>query len=761
MATTPTPEPDPFAGLSGIFDKIIGSNTKTKDDTDLQIQNLLDQLTKSSGSTNQATTGDTTNQSSTAQLQQLLSAITGNVNTTTNSTQSTSADLSNLQKVFAQQQAGITPDALKAIFSEGAKQVPQLVSTYANALGARADTNGPLSSALRDLDTNLTNSAATQNQALLNASGTTAQQIADLSKSIATTGNTGQTSTQTTNTNNQVGTNVAGGTTQNTNVAGTSQNTTDANTVQNQTQNKQDNSQQTVGINTAQVGTAAGIAGLASLLGGSGASNLLGGITNLFTGGSSTTPGGTTPNLDPNSPGFVGPPNPDPNDPGTNPFNNPGINPGDTGTATPAPAPAPAPPPDNPPPPDDGGFADGGLIPMRGKRNYADGGTVANPAGVLQPQAGGLSVNTPAVKPPSITDILNQSNIQGGAGSVNLTGVLGAISGGNPVVGAGLLTGIDQSAGAPGGPGPGSTGSGTGTTGNSGVSAPDANNGFSVSNNDGQSGLSVGQAISAIGAIATANPIGIAQSVASIAHSIANATPATQTITAHPDQTIAPIADETFDTIGPVSMSSEDQGESSDAGNGNSSGTGVSADNGASSDSGNGNGSSGDSGDSGGGDGGFADGGLVSDQRIEPKVGTKSPVRTSGAGPMSVPAIVAAQASASNPASAAAQSKLRANFLANPKAIIDGQITDAEGEAPPKTSYADGGNVTPAGVKDNFSINVSGGEYMMPKDVVDVLGAPFFDAIRNAYHTPAVIQKAQAGVGNNTPNSVTPSQNIR
>lgn len=42
----------------------------------------------------------------------------------------------------------------------------------------------------------------------------------------------------------------------------------------------------------------------------------------------------------------------------------------------------------------------------------------------------------------------------------------------------------------------------------------------------------------------------------------------------------------------------------------------------------------------------------------------------------------------------------------------------------------------PSGTADNMKINVSGGEYIMPKDVVDILGPQFFDNLVQQFHTP-------------------------
>ena len=53
------------------------------------------------------------------------------------------------------------------------------------------------------------------------------------------------------------------------------------------------------------------------------------------------------------------------------------------------------------------------------------------------------------------------------------------------------------------------------------------------------------------------------------------------------------------------------------------------------------------------------------------------------------------------------------------------------GEIPAKPGQPD-----PKGTRDNISIQVSGGEYIIPKDVVDTLGESFFDNLVDLHHTP-------------------------
>jgi hypothetical protein len=149
---------------------------------------------------------------------------TNNTNTsgqqTQNSSQTTqnTADVSALQQVFQQQQAGISPEMLAAIFTEGSKAAPGLVAATANAVGARSSDNTPLATALTNLSAQLTSKAADATLAQRNASAQTAAQIAQATGGTTTTGtNTNINNTnQTQNTNQaQTGTTGVNGTTNN------------------------------------------------------------------------------------------------------------------------------------------------------------------------------------------------------------------------------------------------------------------------------------------------------------------------------------------------------------------------------------------------------------------------------------------------------------------------------------------------------------------------------------------------------------------
>jgi hypothetical protein len=255
-----TPIANPFDGLQGLFDKIIGSSTVGTDQQSLSTNQILQNLMNSLTTQNQTTTGN--------QVQTNNQQTTGTVQNT--------SDVSALQKVFQQQQAGVTPDMLKAIFTEGAKAVPQLVATTANAVGARPGSNSALATSLDSLNNNLVSQAAQLNQSMLNQSGQTAAQIADATKSQTTTNNT--TGNQQLSTTQQL------------------QNLLQQMQQQNQTtdtqQLKRDDSTSKTGINSQQTGIAAGLAGLASLLGSNPGDLLkaIPGLGSLFGGGTVGSP---------------------------------------------------------------------------------------------------------------------------------------------------------------------------------------------------------------------------------------------------------------------------------------------------------------------------------------------------------------------------------------------------------------------------------------------------------------------------------------
>lgn len=219
------------------------------------------------GTNNQQTTGS----NQTTGSQSVVGTQTG---TQTQTTQNL-ADVSQLMQVFQQQQAGITPDVLASIFSEGAKAAPGLVTATANAVGARSSNNTPLATALTNLNSQLTNSAAQMSLNQRNASAQTAEAIARLTSQQQVTGTNTQQNQQQSTTDQLVNIlqSVLGNTTQNSQgTTGTTQNTTNNNTTatnQNVTSNQnttgstnqnttgsttQNNQQSTTG-NTALTGT--------------------------------------------------------------------------------------------------------------------------------------------------------------------------------------------------------------------------------------------------------------------------------------------------------------------------------------------------------------------------------------------------------------------------------------------------------------------------------------------------------------------------
>lgn len=62
-------------------------------------------------------------------------------------------------------------------------------------------------------------------------------------------------------------------------------------------------------------------------------------------------------------------------------------------------------------------------------------------------------------------------------------------------------------------------------------------------------------------------------------------------------------------------------------------------------------------------------------------------------------------------------------------------------------SAADGGkmNGPGSGISDSIHARLSDGEYVLSKDVVDIVGVPFLDSLQHRFHTPAAIQRMQRG----------------
>jgi hypothetical protein len=74
----------------------------------------------------------------------------------------------------------------------------------------------------------------------------------------------------------------------------------------------------------------------------------------------------------------------------------------------------------------------------------------------------------------------------------------------------------------------------------------------------------------------------------------------------------------------------------------------------------------------------------------------------------------------------------------------DGAMTRGDGSGGtlqgPGTGISDD---IPAVTDGGEPIRVANGEYIIPKDVVDILGEDFFDSLIQRLHTPAAIQREQ------------------
>ena len=179
-------------------------NTASTNTTNGQTINNTQQTQNQSGLQTSGTTsaqnqtGTTTNRGSTNTSG--TTATTGNVRTTgtintrnggtiTNTNvEQTNADTTALESVFAKQSQGVSPEMLAAIFQQGSKAAPDLVTAQSNALGARAVGNTPVAQVLNQLQGDLTAKAADLSRQMLSDSASTAAKIADLTKSTTSTG---------------------------------------------------------------------------------------------------------------------------------------------------------------------------------------------------------------------------------------------------------------------------------------------------------------------------------------------------------------------------------------------------------------------------------------------------------------------------------------------------------------------------------------------------------------------------------------------
>lgn len=248
---------------SKLLTDVIGQQSETDTDTTTDVSNVIN----TTGSNQQNTTGSQTNNTTGNTTIGGTTSNTGSTATTNtvNQTTQNSADIAGLQQVFGRQMAGITPDVLSAIFTEGAKQVPQLTNAFANAAGTRAMNNSPLQLALTDLNSSLVNQAAMMNNQMLQQAGQTAGAIAGATGTQTTTGTNTQDVVQ-----NLLQT-IAQTQKQNQTQTGTS--TQQQNSTNTQTQNQQQQTNQEVNsgtktaMNTSMAGKVGGGLSLLSLLG--------------------------------------------------------------------------------------------------------------------------------------------------------------------------------------------------------------------------------------------------------------------------------------------------------------------------------------------------------------------------------------------------------------------------------------------------------------------------------------------------------------
>lgn len=198
---------------SGLLETVLGKQADTNiASTQATTGSTTQALT---GTTNQATTGNTA-QNTTGSTSQSTVGTTRNLGSQTqNQTVQGTADTAALREVFAKQSQGITPEMLAAIFQQGVKQAPNLVTAQAGALGARGVGNSPMAQVLNQLNGDLTSKAADINRQLLADSGITAANIAANTRGSTTSG---VTTDDTVNSQNQ------GVTTANNQVVDTAQN---------------------------------------------------------------------------------------------------------------------------------------------------------------------------------------------------------------------------------------------------------------------------------------------------------------------------------------------------------------------------------------------------------------------------------------------------------------------------------------------------------------------------------------------------------
>lgn len=169
-------------------------------------QNIDKSVTSQETGTQNATTTGTQSQATSGSQAQ---ATTGTTTGTSNQTTTGSADIAGLQQILAQQQKGITPEMLNAIFQKGSEQVPGIVTAYGNAVGARATNNDPIAQMTLALADKTNNQAAMMQQQLMSDASATAARIAEATKSQTTTGTNSNQTAQNSSTANTQNTNTS------------------------------------------------------------------------------------------------------------------------------------------------------------------------------------------------------------------------------------------------------------------------------------------------------------------------------------------------------------------------------------------------------------------------------------------------------------------------------------------------------------------------------------------------------------------------
>jgi hypothetical protein len=191
MATGSSLGIDPMQLLASL----VGSETNVNQNSSRTETGISSQTANTTGS--QTTTGS--NQATTATTGQA-----SNQGSTTQQTQNT-ANTADLVSLMNQQRAGLTPEALKAIFAQGSEGMPQVIGAYSNAVGASAANNSGVQTALEGMMSKILQTAALSQQQGVNSAAETAARIAQLTSGSTTSG-TNSNIQSTSQTQNQAGT---------------------------------------------------------------------------------------------------------------------------------------------------------------------------------------------------------------------------------------------------------------------------------------------------------------------------------------------------------------------------------------------------------------------------------------------------------------------------------------------------------------------------------------------------------------------------